>query len=1375
MMRGSRFTRGLALVLCLCLTVPYLPVPGHAEGCGHVHGEECYREVTQCVHTHGEDCWSDPEAKDAGEEPDACTHVCGEDTGCVTKALNCAHTHDDTCGEQPQEEPEPEPEEPEPEEPKPEEPEEPQEPKDEEPKQEEENQSLVISQWQWVDEEEVLDPETGVLCLSSEEPILFEQVVELLPKAILATVGEGSQTVPLGPWDPKDYPQETGANSGSYQLDATLPEGYTLAEDAAPLTLHLEFAQAQALVDCGHENVNMDTGKCLGCGEQVYEAKIGDTGYATLEEALTDAQKEENEGCTVVMLCDVDPLYSSNPGRSYIITDGIFSLNLNGKQMWGRNDNEDGGFLVIKGASLTIIGSTSSNDTAYICNISEKPFICLKDGEVTIRGGDFWLEEAGIDALGGVLNIEGGSFSGSAEWLFHIAAEASVVFSGGTFKPICGCIVADNGSVADSLADGKAFYYDSECTMLVDASGKELASGLYYYYVGDHKTHTFTDQGNGTYKCACGRVCDHTKANMETGKCLCGQKQLYEAKIGDTGYATLGEALDAAQEDGNKSCTVVMLCDCGYWRDFIITKGVFTLDLNEKRLSMWGSIRVDGGELTVRNGEIRGEQYFALNENGGTLKIESGYFTSEDPLRGGLGLISTIGMTDISGGRFDKIATYSGLSAEIIGYVVDILADGKAIYSKPEGGEENLVDASKTQLSGDLYVLPHTDTYDAKTGKCPCGRCKHNIDMTTGRCSSCQSQVYLAKIGDTGYAKMDAALTAAQRDANKGCTVTMLCNVYSESASYAISGGDFTLDLNGKTVSGIATNPIIEISGGVLKVVNDGCVINKFRSTVKTSPVIKLNAGKLSIAANLTSEANVAIEAAGGTLEITGGELVSSRGPFSLQAASTANVCISGGSFSAGIKSDGRTVIDLIADGYAVYEGDTIVDASVDAISKDISVKEHPTHTYSATTGKCPCGRTIPQATLDTAPAEAKLTYNGQPQNLVTPGTVTGGTLMYSLAENGTYTETVPTGKNADTYTVWYYVLGTPGKYYNTEKKSLTVTVGKKDLTPVVTIQDQDFDGTKEVKHFTVTLEGKEDGDDLTYTLGTLEFDAAIPGTRTASLTGTPELKGKDAGNYNLKVPTGLTGKINATARYLDVTDSLPNADSVTIDGEEYPVTTENGKRYVNPSDTGNLLTVYSFVTGSDAHTSYPEGMKVFAIGRQDTGSTLTEIPEFENLLTYEGCSIRLNGTKGIRMITSIDQAKKKALVSSNLAGYTLVEYGTVITRESTLRGKTLNLQNVQSNNYNYAYSRANKKDPVFKTENGRIQYTNVLVNFQPADYQTDLVLRSYIKLLDASGNEVTLYGGTVTRSIYYIAQQNINDYQPGSAGYKYLMEILNS
>lgn len=257
-----------------------------------------------------------------------------------------------------------------------------------------------------------------------------------------------------------------------------------------------------------------------------------------------------------------------------------------------------------------------------------------------------------------------------------------------------------------------------------------------------------------------------------------------------------------------------------------------------------------------------------------------------------------------------------------------------------------------------------------------------------------------------------------------------------------------------------------------------------------------------------------------------------------------------------------------------------------------------------------------------------------------------------------------------------------------------------------------------------------------------------------------------------------VTFTVEIPANYLDVTGK-PEFDgktTVTVDGKEYPIEEMNGTRYVNLPETGDLLTIYSFKDGTQegSYTNYPTGMQVFRITRQEGGAKAEEITEFANLLNYAGCSIRVSGKKGIRMITGIDQNVKKSLVSkAGLAGYTLEEYGTVVQWADTLGSNTLNLSG--SNKKNYAYKKG-KADPIFAKENGMIQYTNVLVGFTDAQCQPDLVMRPYIKLMDtATGETVTLYGGSVTRSIGYVAWQNRDTYKQGTASYKYVWNIINS
>ena len=116
-------------------------------------------------------------------------------------------------------------------------------------------------------------------------------------------------------------------------------------------------------------------------------------------------------------------------------------------------------------------------------------------------------------------------------------------------------------------------------------------------------------------------------------------------------------------------------------------------------------------------------------------------------------------------------------------------------------------------------------------------------------------------------------------------------------------------------------------------------------------------------------------------------------------------------------------------------------------------------------------------------------------------------------------------------------------------------------------------------------------------------------------------------------------------------------------------------------------------------------------------------------------------------MITSMKQEKKNALTSAGLAGYTLKEYGTVVAWANQLDDDHPLVLGAPYVTSNYAF-RKNYADPVFQYTGDLMQYTNVLVNFSNAQCKKDISMRSYMILKDLDGRELTLYGGTVTRSV---------------------------
>jgi hypothetical protein len=80
------------------------------------------------------------------------------------------------------------------------------------------------------------------------------------------------------------------------------------------------------------------------------------------------------------------------------------------------------------------------------------------------------------------------------------------------------------------------------------------------------------------------------------------------------------------------------------------------------------------------------------------------------------------------------------------------------------------------------------------------------------------------------------------------------------------------------------------------------------------------------------------------------------------------------------------------------------------------------------------------------APTANSLTYDGTEQALVEGGIAMGGTLLYSLGENGPFTADIPTAKDAGEYTVWYKVEGDEN-HMDSDLRSLSVTIAPYTLT----------------------------------------------------------------------------------------------------------------------------------------------------------------------------------------------------------------------------------------------------------------------------------------------------------------------------------------
>ena len=185
---------------------------------------------------------------------------------------------------------------------------------------------------------------------------------------------------------------------------------------------------------------------------------------------------------------------------------------------------------------------------------------------------------------------------------------------------------------------------------------------------------------------------------------------------------------------------------------------------------------------------------------------------------------------------------------------------------------------------------------------------------------------------------------------------------------------------------------------------------------------------------------------------------------------------------------------------------------------------------YATATGTVTIKVNKATPTFNAPTAQENLTYTGQEQALIIAGSVTsGGTMQYSLTENGTYSQDIPTGTDAGAYTVWYRVIG-DANHNDTAPASVPVRIGKKPLTITgVTAASKTYDGTTNADITSVTFDNVTLNRGTDYTV-TANFNDAGAGNGK-NVTATVTLIGPAAKNYALEQSSfTTTGSITKAA-----------------------------------------------------------------------------------------------------------------------------------------------------------------------------------------------------------------------------------------------------
>ena len=468
--KGQLYKRGkrsLALLLSVCLIGTMIPVTARAESgntntglcehhtehttecgyvapvegheCEHVHDESCgYQEASECNHVHDEEC-----GYVEASEGSPCTYVC------------------DICGNQIESGDENLPE------------------TVEESAKAEENlqnaKSKVISDWEWIDEWEIIDIESGKVLLpfvNKDNVASYDDIIMMLPTSVMANGEELS----LGEWLCPEYPVETGAYEGEYVFETTLPESYVLADGSNLLHLSIVLgdSEGESAVVYGSEHSH-----CV-CGATHTAIGNHQNEESLTWEPFTDASCQA--GGNYYLEKDV---YQQDSGYYVIPSGKTVNICLNGHTFYGGTHV----FYVASGGELRITDCQGSGELFRYANsnvnhesavyIAANGKCCLYQGtlhgfsrlienygEFRLYDGDLAGNIGDVNSGGGIDNNSGGTvymYGGKIEncYVYNDYYGGGGVFNAGTFYmsggTITGCKITGSGSGYKN-SSGSGFY-----------------------------------------------------------------------------------------------------------------------------------------------------------------------------------------------------------------------------------------------------------------------------------------------------------------------------------------------------------------------------------------------------------------------------------------------------------------------------------------------------------------------------------------------------------------------------------------------------------------------------------------------------------------------------------------------------------------------------------------------------------------------------------------------------------------------------------------------------------------------------------------------------------------------------------------------------
>lgn len=371
------------------------------------------------------------------------------------------------------------------------------------------------------------------------------------------------------------------------------------------------------------------------------------------------------------------------------------------------------GIAEINGGSFTSIGGYSLNNQAgssmtIADGVTANNGIYCSNAKVTVNGGNISGNRSGchvVYAWNSELTINGGTFynNNSGNATIMSAGTTKCTITDGTFGIKDGRVPGNGNTWTSCLTDtadtatmtvnggtfNGGFRVQAGTTMTINGGSYNDCYGSNYNIYGTVtvKGGTFTDATAKTF----------ADNNLAAGYTLGENGQVVAkpavAQIGETTYATLQAAIDAAQADD----VITFLCDVTQADGVVITDKKLTIDLNGKTFTVSNgantnnrNFKIDGAsEVVILNGTMVAAGDYSSGAYGtvrteGTAKVELQDLKLYNYRGNGLN-VKALGGTTVTMTDVEIYAQYGG-GVEAAGGTVeltDVVVQQKGMYTAP--------------------------------------------------------------------------------------------------------------------------------------------------------------------------------------------------------------------------------------------------------------------------------------------------------------------------------------------------------------------------------------------------------------------------------------------------------------------------------------------------------------------------------------------------------------------------------------------------------------------------------------------------------------------------------------------------------------------